>query len=133
MSEAKKLIATGLFWLLVILISIILTVAAGCSSARQGMMDLSAENVKNAETMKEIALDCVSIWPVQSGFIYGALDKKLSVETTEALKELDLLAENTELTDYQLGYFLGLKTRLLSSVIQVALEKYAPSIVEYLF
>ncbi len=115
------------------LIVLALLLVASCSTMRQGVIDISAENVKNAETMKEIALDCVSIWPVQSGFIYGALDKKLSVETTEALKELDLLAENTELTDYQLGYFLGLKTRLLGSVIQVALEKYAPSIVEYLF
>ena len=109
---------------------------AGCSTARQGVIDISTENVKNAETMREVSLDCLSVWPIQSGFIKGALGSRINElpnEAIEAIEELDRLAELPNQSDYELGYFLGLKMLLWGSTIQIALEKYAPSIVEYLF
>jgi len=53
---------------------------------------------------------------------------ELPNEVIEAIEELDSLAEKQEQSDYELGYFLGLKVRLWCSVIQVALEKYAPDV-----
>lgn len=82
-----------------------------------------------------MALNCVLVWPVQSGFIKGALGyriNELPSEAIEAIKELDRLAEQSEQTDYELGMFLGLKARLWNSVIQIALEKYAPDVIELL-
>jgi hypothetical protein len=119
-----------------LLITIILLVlVAGCSPGRQLAIDISIENVKNAETIKEISLNCLSVWPIQSGFIKGALGDRINElpgEAIKAIEELDLLAEQAEQTDYELGLFLGLKVRLLSSVVRIALEKYAPNIGEYL-
>ena len=36
-----------------------LLLIAGCSGMRQGVIDFSIENVKNAETMREVSLDCL--------------------------------------------------------------------------
>ncbi len=112
-----------------------LSLLIGCSPARRIAIDISVENVKNAEAMREAAMNCLSVWQIQSGFIIGALGNRINElpkEAVEAIEELDSLAELSEQTDYELGLFLGLKVRLLSSVVRVAFEKYAPDLVEYL-
>jgi len=112
-----------------------LLLTAGCSITRQVALDVSTENVKNAEMVREVSLNCLSIWPIQSGFIKGALGYRINElpnEAIEAIDELDRLAELPEQSDYELGYFLGLKVRLLSSVVQKTLEKYAPDVIELL-
>lgn len=117
-----------------ILISLVLLLA-GCQQMRKAAIDGSVENVKNAETVREVSQNCLSVWPIQSGFIKGALGYRINElpnEAIEAIEELDRLAELPEQSDYELGMFLGLKVRLLSSVVQVALEKYAPDVVELL-
>ena len=117
-----------------ILISIVL-LCAGCSPIGQVAIDISVENVKNAEAMREASVNCLSVWQIQSGFIKGALGNRINElpkEAFEAIEELDRLAELPEQTDYQLGLFLGTKVRLLSSVVRVAFEKYAPDLIEYL-
>ena len=119
----------------VLLVCLSFLILSGCSPIRQVAIDLSVENVKNAEAMREVSINCLSVWPIQSGFIKGALGNRINElpkEAIEAIDELDRLAELTEQTDYELGLFLGMKVRLLSSVVRVALEKYAPDLVEYL-
>jgi hypothetical protein len=104
---------------------------AGCGPARQAMIDVSDENIKNAEAMRQVSENCLSVWPIQSGFIKGALGSRieeLPAEAIAAIDELDRLAGLPEQTDYELGMFLGLKVRLLSSVVQKAIEKYAPDV-----
>lgn len=113
----------------------LLLLVAGCSPARQAVINISDENIKNAETIKEVAEKCRSVWLTQSGFIDGAFGNRINElpkEAIEAKDKLDQLAEQTELTDYELGLFLGLKVRLLGSVAQVAIEKYAPGMVDLL-
>lgn len=117
------------------LIILMLLLIAGCSPMRQGAIDTSTENIQNAETMREMARNCRSAWLVQSGFfdaLIGNRKKELPAEVIEAKDKLDQLAEKTELSDYELGLFLGLTIRLKSSVVQVILEKYAPNVIEFL-
>jgi len=108
---------------------------AGCEMTRQCAIDISKENIKNAETMREVSLNCLSVWQIQSGFIKGALGSRIDElpnEAIEAMDELDRLAALPEKSDYELGYFLGLKVRLLSSVVQAAIEKYVPEVTRFL-
>lgn len=118
---------------MILLISIV--VFAGCSPARQITIDVSAENIKNAETLLEVSRKCVTAWPVESGFIEGALSSRMDElpnDVVKAKEQLDLLAEKEELSDYELGLFLGLKVRLLNSVVQATLEKYTPNVIDIL-
>jgi hypothetical protein len=110
-----------------------LLLVTGCAMTRQCAKAISTENVKNAETIREVSQNCLSVWNIQSGFIKGALGYRINElpnEAIEAIKELDRLASLPELTDYELGLFLGLKVRLLSSVVQKTLEKYAPDVID---
>ncbi len=119
----------------VLLVCLSLLILSGCSPIRQTAIGISVENVKNAEAMREVSMNCLSVWQIQSGFIKGALGNRINElpnEAVEAIVELDRLAELSEQTDYELGLFLGLKVRLLSSVVSIALEKYAPDLIEYL-
>ena len=118
-----------------ILLCLLAISLAGCSTMRQVAIDTSVENMKNAETIREVSKNCLSTWSVQSGFIKGVLGSRINElpkETIEAMDELDRLAGLSEQSDYELGLFLGMKVRLLNSVVQAAIEKYAPEIVEYL-
>ena len=107
----------------------------GCSPARRIAIGISVENVKNAEAMREISKNCQDTWPVLSGFIEGTIGSRMNelpYEVKEAKEALDRLSDLPELTDYETGLFLGLKIRLLNSVVRVTFEKYAPDLIEYL-
>lgn len=108
----------------------------GCATVRQGAIDISKEEMKNAETAREVAANYLTIWPIQSGFIKGALGPRLDelpAQAVDAMNELDQLAtgDPNEVTDYDLGLSLGLRIRLLTSVVVEALEFYAPDILEF--
>lgn len=108
---------------------------SGCSGLRSTALELSVENIENAEAVREISSNCISVWPVQSGFIKGVLGDRINElpkETIEAIQELDRLAEQTERTDHELGIFLGTKIRILKFIIQAAIERYVPDVVEIL-
>ena len=118
-----------------LMVVLALLLVTGCEMTRQTATDISTENIKNTETMKEISQSCISVWLVQSGFIKGALGSRINElpnEATEAIDELDRLAGLPERSDYELGLFLGLKVRLSSSVLRVTLEKYSPNVGEIL-
>jgi len=118
-----------------VIIVVSLLLLTGCTPLRQVAIDTSIENVKNAETVREISLNCISVWPIQSGLIKGALGNRINEipnESVQAIKELDRIAALPEQTDYELGLFIGLKVRLLGSVVQITLEKYTPSVAEIL-
>lgn len=109
---------------------------AGCAMIRQSAIDISEEEVENAEAARVVAVNYLSIWPIQSGMIRGALGariEELPVQAVSAMDELDQLAEQmngmSDPNDYDLGLSLGLRIRLLGSVVQEALEIYAPDII----
>lgn len=108
-----------------------LVVLIGCAT----MQVISEQDLKNAETSKIVAKNLLSTWKLNSGFIRGALGTRileLPFQAVSAMNELDELAEKTNLTDYDLGYSLGLRVRALGAVVQEAFRLYAPEILKYL-
>lgn len=122
------------FLLIVALLSLV-----GCVAIRESALNISAEEVKNNEVTRQVALNYLSIWPMQSGFIQGALGPRLDelpAQAVEAIDELDRLADQLSITDpnsiedWDLGLSLGLRVRLLTAVVQEALEMYAPDVLD---
>jgi len=124
--------------LVVILLSM-LAVLCGCAAVRETAVNISEEEVLNAETTRTVALNYLSIWPLQSGFIKGALGTRidgLPVQAVEAMNELDRLAEQISedpngYSDEDLGLSLGLRVRVLISVVGEALKLYAPDVIKF--
>ena len=120
---------------LVVLSCIMLLLVAGCPATRKVIVDISNENIENVKTMQKVASECRSVYLWQAGFIEAALGNRINELPSEdvlALEELKQLAEQTEVSDYELGRFLGLKLRLTGSVVQSILEKYTPGVTELL-
>lgn len=102
---------------------------------RQAVVDVTKENALNIATTRQVAEQCLSDWPVISGFIKGVLGGRINElpnEIVQALKRLDEIAALTEHTDYELGEFLGLKAQVIGSVVQIIIGKYAPNAIEFL-
>jgi hypothetical protein len=107
----------------------VLLLGGGCAATRQAALDLTAEKIENAKVMRKISEECFSVCSLELGLLEGALGEDINdlpYESIKAIEELKALVEKTELSDYELGYFLGLHLRLSSSVVQVTIEKYAP-------
>lgn len=109
----------------------------GCTMMRETAIDISEEELLNAEMAREVASNYLSMWSIQSGFIRGALGSRideLPAQAVNAMDELDQLAiaDPNSYTDYDLGLSLGLRARLLGSVVQEALRMYAPDILDLL-
>jgi len=122
--------------LMVIAVLLAFCMAVSCAAIRKDLVKLSEEDLKNAETTRVVAKNLLSTWKLNSGFIKGALGARLnempqSVITT--LQELDTLADKKDqLTDYDLGYSVGLRVRMLSTMVQQTLKNYAPEVLKYL-
>ena len=107
--------------------------------AREALVGISREEVLNNDAVRESALNWLQIWPMQSGFIKGALGPRVDempMQVIEAIDELDLLSEHlstvdpNEIEDYDLGLSLGLRVRLLGAVVEEALKMYAPDVID---
>ena len=128
----RKIVIVLILWLF-----LVLTCLSGCETVRQTAIDISVEEVKNTAAAREVALNYLSIWSLQSGFIKGALGPRmdeLPQYAIDAINELDQLAEKcadpNNCSDYDLGLSLGLRVRLLTSIVAEALKFYAPDILE---
>lgn len=115
---------------LVIALSVLLL--ASCGSMRKSAIKISEEELKNAETAKQVAKNYLQIWPTQSGFIRAALGVRIKIlpqEAMDAIDSLDELAEKQDAyTDRELGESLGYRVRALLEVTRQALELYAPDV-----
>lgn len=118
---------------------LICLVLCGCSTLRETATDISGEEVKNLEAARQVAKDYLTIWPMQSGFIKGALGPRMDEmpeQVVAAINELDQLAEQlnaidpNDIKDQDLGLSLGLRVRLLGAVVKEALEMYAPDVLD---
>lgn len=115
------------------LLALAVLVGASCSSIRRAAIRISEEEWKNADCVIEIAETYLIIWPVQSGLIRGALGddlSKLPAEAVKAMGELDELAKrpSVDMTDQDWGYSLGLRVRIMSTIVMEALKIYAPDV-----
>ena len=106
--------------------------------AREILVGISREEVLNNDAVRESALNWLQIWPMQSGFIKGALGPRVDempMQVIEAIDELDLLSEHLAGAFYQLlrspsPVGGSLKTRLLGAVVEEALKMYAPDVID---
>lgn len=111
----------------------------GCPAIRQTAIDVSEEEFLNMIAARTIALNYLEIWPMQSGFLRGALGHRMDEMPThaiEAMDELDRLAElcnqeDSTCMDHELGLSLGLRIRLLGTAVQSAIRTYAPDVIQY--
>ena len=105
----------------------------GCSTIRRGIVGLGQWDVKNAEATKQMAKDFLSTWPLNSGFIRASLGEnidKLPHQAVKAMDELDVLAGKTGWSDFELGSSLGLRIRMLGSLIVATLQQYFPNVLK---
>jgi hypothetical protein len=113
-----------------------LFLVVGCGWFRKNLVELSESDLKNAEATRVVAKNLLSTWKLNSGFIRGVLGERLNelpAEIVEALDELDKLADRQdELSDYDLGYSVGLRVRMFGAVVVKALKTYAPEVLKYL-
>lgn len=122
---------------LIVCMMCLLVAGSGCAVLRQGALDISKEEMKNAATARIVAKNYLSITAIQVGMLRGALGERINelpktaVDAVDELSELATLDPNS-LTDEQLGMSLGLRIRLLCSVVREALEIYAPDLLIYL-
>ncbi len=108
----------------------------GCAGIRQNAIQASEQDLQNIETAIQISKNLLAAWPFKSGIIKATLGSKmvaLPQEAVSAMTELDSLAANLDtLTDEQLGVGLGLHVRVLQEAVRVALEQFAPEVLEAL-
>jgi len=128
--------------LLTLVVAVLSVCLLGCQVARQASIDISVEEIKNTEMLREVGLNYLSVWPMYSGIIRGSLGvsiNELPSQAVAAMDELDKMAalhgpdaQAGDYSDYELGLSLGLKSRLLCEVVLQALEQYAPDVIELL-
>jgi hypothetical protein len=117
------------------LILLFLFLSLGCSAIRGNIQSIVAEDVKNYEASVQIAKDLLKTWRLNSGFIRGSLGDKLNqfpAEAIKAMNDLDRLAAKKEIDDFDLGYSLGARVRLMGAIIQNTLKQYAPEVLKYI-
>jgi hypothetical protein len=109
---------------------------AGCAGMRGDIVKIMEEDKLNAETSRTAGRNLLSTWSVNSGFVRGSLGpdrmNALPMGVVKAMDELDALAAKTTWTDFELGYSLGLRVRLLSEIVAQALKLYAPEVLKYI-
>lgn len=98
----------------------------GCANT---INDMTVQYVETAKAVKHFAHVSAKDWLFGSGIIQGALPTAaLPAWVIEELKKVDAWAEKGKLTEYQYGYMMGVRIRLASPIIKVAIEQYAPGI-----
>lgn len=109
-----------------IVLSLLLILPA-CAS---NMQDINQSYSEAMIEVKQFARISAQDWLFGSGILQGALpDTALPMWVFEELRKIDawfLLGE--ELTDWQLGYIVGIRLRMATPVIKAAIEQYAPGI-----
>jgi hypothetical protein len=99
----------------------------GCAT---NIQDLTTQYATSSVEVKNFARISAQDWLFGSGILQGALNEQMvPVWIFDELKKVDGWFEvNAELTDWQLGYMVGLRLRMASPIIKTALEQYAPGV-----
>jgi len=115
-----------------------LTLLVSCGWIRKNALKLSESDLKNAEVSRQVALNLLSTWELNSGALDCALGEKgkavLPDDAVKAWKKLDELAvkSEAELTDRDLGCSLGLRVRMAKDIITEAIKQYFPDLIDLL-
>jgi hypothetical protein len=121
---------------ILLVLTLVMVLCLGCTGMRGDIIKITEEDKLNAETSRAAAKNLLATWAVNSGFVRGSLGpdrmNALPLGVVKAMDELDVLANKTSWTDFELGYSLGLRIRLLSEIVAQALKLYAPEVLKYL-
>ena len=117
-------------------ITLLLLSLTACAGQFQGIGSIGQLDLQNAIETRKLARDLLSTWRLNSGFIRGTLGPKLQelpASIVMAMDELDKLAlkDPSQWDDFDLGYSLGVRVRMLSAIIQNALKLYAPEVLQF--
>jgi len=121
----------------VVMVAVFIAVIAmtfGCSTIRTGAIYLSEEEYRNYETSKEVAQTWLLYWEFQSGMIKQALGNKVPMDVAKMMDELDKWAKlpTVQQTDEILGRVLVARLKVLSDVMKLLYDIYAPGLFEIL-
>lgn len=123
-------------YLALVLFGLFLTATlSGCYSST-AFVRLEDRNLETIAQAKDGTKKMLATWEFRSGLIHGALEPRLAELPAQAVKALDeldrLAARRDELSDYDLGYALGLRLRMLESTVRQVVKKFAPNVLAYL-
>ena len=109
------------------LVLVAVMVLTGCAS---NIQDLTSKYTSSVTAVKEFSKISSKDWLFGSGIIQGAIDQSLLPKWVfDELQKVDSwMLENRELTEWELGYMVGIRLRLAAPVIKAAIEQYAPGI-----
>ena len=107
-----------------------LVIAVSLFGCAGDLQKISQNYAESAAEVKNFAKISSQDWLFGSGIIQGALDQRvLPVWIFDELKKVDgWFQDNAELTEWQLGYMVGVRIRMASPIIKAAIEQYAPGI-----
>ena len=125
----KKLLIVCFFLLVIWL----LMVCTGCA----GLREQSEREMSDLKSLRVTATNYHAITNMQLGIVDGAIGERkteLPVGVVKAMDELKLLAakDPNELTDYELGYSMGLRARIFYALAKEIVERAAPELLRYL-
>ena len=111
-------------------ILIICLLTTGCISKQ--VINLSDTFEQDAAAIKHFAVISAKTWQLGSGIIQGALpgDSLPGWVLTELNKIGEWFDTNETLTDFQLGYMVGIRFRMAGPIIKTAIQHYAPGILQ---
>jgi hypothetical protein len=115
---------------LVIVVLVSMVGLAGCASSITSLNDRYTES---SVALKQFAKITAQDWLFGSGIIQGALQEPMlpAWVFTELQKVDSWFIEGKDLTDWEMGYIVGVRLRLAAPVIRAAIEQYAPGILAY--
>lgn len=116
------------------IILILAILLSSCSWWHGVVGDAGKIDLQNYDASKQLAKDFLKTWPLNSGFLRGALGEKLQefpAGVVGAMDQLDRLAMKQEFTDFELGFSLGARVRMLGAIVQEALKLYSPEVLKF--
>lgn len=113
-----------------IVLVLVLLLLSGCAGSIQ---KVNSNYLEGSAAVKEFAKITSQDWLFGSGIIQGALAEPfLPAWVFEELRKVDQwFIEGKNLTDWEMGYIVGVRLRLSGPVIRAAIEQYAPGILTY--
>ncbi len=113
--------------------SVLIILVLGLMACAGSIQNMNDEYSKNSIALKQFARITATDWLFGSGIIQGALQEPmLPAWVFVELKKVDAwFIEGKNLTDWEMGYIVGLRLRLGAPVIKAAIEQYAPGLLAY--
>lgn len=119
-----------------VVIGLVLFIMMGCGPMRETATELSLEDTRNIDTMRDMSVTLIENWSYKSGLIRCYLGDRMAempVRFLTAMNELDEMYDHRDaLTDRGFGCVMGSHLKLTGEIIMDTLKIYAPELLPYL-